>query len=371
MKNVFYFIYINSIGGVESFFYYLAQKYYNTNDIVVYYKFGNEEQIKRLSKYIDVRKYRGERIICDKIFFNYSLDIIDNVKAKEYIQIIHADYLAQGKLPDMNPKITKYIGVSQLACDSFRKLTGKEIELCYNPIPDSFPTNHVFHFISATRLTEEKGKGRIERFAKELDRLGIKYIWTIFTNDRNAIKNSNIIYMEPKLDIIDYIASSDFLIQLSDNESYCYSVTESLLVGTPVIITPCPVYKELGISEEQGYCIYIDFNFKELTKSIVDKLYKNLNTAFIYEPPEDSWDKILSPGQSSYVYDPNKPIDKEYVYLKPKKDYYDSELKRNVRKTEQPYITDREHAEELVNEDLGIIVVYKDKKKQDELLKFN
>ena len=32
MKNIFYFYNINSIGGVESMFYYLAKKYKNTRN---------------------------------------------------------------------------------------------------------------------------------------------------------------------------------------------------------------------------------------------------------------------------------------------------------------------------------------------------
>lgn len=73
----------------------------------------------------------------------------------------------------------------------------------------------------------------------------IPYIWTIFTDDTNKIDNPNIIYMKPRLDISNYIANADYLVQLSDTEGYCYSVIESLCLGTPVIITDMPVMKEL------------------------------------------------------------------------------------------------------------------------------
>ena len=63
-----------------------------------------------------------------------------------------------------------------------------------------------------------------------LNAAGIPYLWTIFTNDFRVIKNDNIIYMQPRLDIIDYIANADYLVQLSDCEAYCYSVVESLTV---------------------------------------------------------------------------------------------------------------------------------------------
>ena len=55
MKNVFYFYYINSIGGVETFFYELAKKYCKY-DITILYSKGNQDQINRLKKYAKVIK---------------------------------------------------------------------------------------------------------------------------------------------------------------------------------------------------------------------------------------------------------------------------------------------------------------------------
>ena len=77
MNNVFYFYNINKIGGIETFFYYLAKKYKNY-DITIYYQVGDLAQIKRLSQYVRVKKYTGEKIKCKKIFFNFNLDIIKN-----------------------------------------------------------------------------------------------------------------------------------------------------------------------------------------------------------------------------------------------------------------------------------------------------
>lgn len=151
--NVFYFHFINSIGGVESFFYYLARKYHG-RDITVIFSKGSREQIKRLRKLVRVKQYRGEKIICDKVFFNYNIDLIDSIEAKEYYQIIHADFEALKKKPLIHPKL-KYIGVSQIVCDSFKRLTGKDIELIYNPFIIEKP-KPILKLISATRLTHEK-----------------------------------------------------------------------------------------------------------------------------------------------------------------------------------------------------------------------
>lgn len=291
--NVLYFKNINDIGGVESMFYYLAKKYQDY-DIAIFYKTGNFKQIKRLQRFCFCKQYTGEKIKCKRVYFNYSKDIIDNIEAEEvYAEIIHRDVKAVKKW-DIHPKINKFIGVSQLCCDSFKEVTGIDCELIYNPICLEKPKK-LLRLISATRLTQEKGKDRIEFLGKMLDDARIPYLWTIFTNDVDTIKNPNIIYMQPKLDIIDYIADADYLVQLSNDESYCYSVIEALSVNTPVIVTNCPVFKELGLKD--GINAWIcDFDMSNVD---VEKIY-NTKFKFKYEPPQDTWGEELAKGKKTY-----------------------------------------------------------------------
>jgi glycosyltransferase involved in cell wall biosynthesis len=280
--------------SVETFFHYLAKKYCDY-DIAVFYKTGDIKQIKRLQKYCFCKQYKGEKIKCKKAFFNYSKDIINNIQADEYIEIIHRDPLAVKKW-EIHPKITKFIGVSKLVCEHFKELTGKDCELIYNPLSLDKPRK-VLHLISATRLTKEKGKNRMIKLANLLDKVRIPYLWTIFTNDIDTIKNPNIVYMQPKLDILDYIADADYLVQLSDDESFCYSVVEALSVDTPVIVTDCPVFKELGIVNGKNGWI-CDFDMSNVD---VEKIY-NTRLDFKYEPPKDTWGKELVKGKKEYKY---------------------------------------------------------------------
>lgn len=322
IDNMFYFADINSIGGVETFFYNLAKKYAD-HDIVIYYKKGDRFQLKRLSDYVRVVKYAGERIECKRAFFNYTLDIIDFVDAEEYIQIIHADYKSMGGVFKLNPKIDRYIGVSKVACDAFKEITGADIELIYNPYVLEKP-HKVLNLISATRLTYEKGRKRIEELGKILDRNGIPYIWTVFTNDQSPIKGNNIIIMPAKLDILDYINNADYLVQLSDSEAYCYSVVEALSIGVPVIVTDCPVFKEIGVVDgENGFVL--DFDLKNVP---VEKIYKGLKPIH-YDPIEDTWNDILVPGKSKY--DEELKI---MIRVRAKIDYFDLVLQRIVQKEE-------------------------------------
>lgn len=90
--------------------------------------------------------------------------------------------------------------------------------------------------------------------------------------------------LSPKLDIQNEIAKADFLIQLSDNEGYCYSVIEALSSNVPVIVTPLPVFKELKINEENS--IILNFDCSNLAEVINKIQTKKFN--FIYKAPKDN-----------------------------------------------------------------------------------
>ena len=295
-ENVFYFDNINSIGGVETFFYYLSKKFKN---MVVFYSDADYNQLKRLSQNIEVHRYNNHKIKCKRFIVNYSLQIIDKVEADEYIQVIHADYKALGRIPNVHDKITKYVGVSQLACDSFTELTGLPCELIYNYVDIDKPKK-ILRLISATRLSPEKGRSRMELLGKALDKAKIPYIWLVFTNSDDYIDNPNIIYMKPRLDITNYIANSDYLVQLSDNEGFCFSAVESLMLSVPVIMTKLPVLKEIGVIDRKN-AFLLDLDMKDIP---VKEIYEGL-PEFTYEPPKSDWDKYLK-GKSNY--EPNKQV---------------------------------------------------------------
>lgn len=321
MKNVFYFKLINAIGGVESWLYYLSKLYKN---MVVYYKDGDPKQIERLSKNIEVHKYNGGVIKCENFFCMYNPDIINNVEAKEYINIIHSDYKEVHITPVVHEKFTKTIAVSKRVADSYKELTGIECEVIYNPVALDEP-KPLLKLISATRLTREKGKERMKLLGSILDRYGVQYQWLIFTNDTKVIDNENIVYMSPRLNITSYIKDADYLVQLSDCEAYCYSVVESLMLGKPVIVTDLPVYKEIGIDETMS--IKLPLDFKDFP---VDKL--KTKWKFKYTPPKSEWDKYLD-NETRYTPDTK-------VMIKPKKSFTDIQKGEKVNMFTDPYEVD-------------------------------
>ena len=282
--------------------------------MVVYYKEAHPEQIKRLAKNVEVHKYKENEIIeCDNFFCCYNPDIIDNVIANNYIHLIHCDYKQVSFRPIMHPKFTKYIAVSKLAGESFKEITGVDYELIYNPVAIDIPkvekyNDDKIYLISATRLTKEKGLKRMQKLASLLDKSGIDYEWIVFTNRHREAIGKNVVYKEPKLDIIDEIAKADFLVQLSDCEAFCYSVVESLMVNTPVICTDLPVFKELGVNK--GNSIICDLQMSNVDLNRVKQPFK-----FKYEPPKSKWNKYLDNNSS---YNPD-----DYARVRVKRGYTD------------------------------------------------
>ena len=298
--TLYYFYHLNKIGGIESFFYYLAKKYHTTKDITIVYRSADDLQLQRLKQYVHCIKWDGkERFKCKQLFCNFNTDIMDYVDADEYNIVLHGDYKDmvernQINAPPTHPKATRYIGVSELVSKNFTEITGgTPCETSYNPIVIERKQPPILKFISATRLSSEKGLARMQKLVEMFD---FPFIWLVFTNDANFIAHPHVFTVEPTLDVLPYVQEADALIQLSDNEGFCLSVVESLMLGTPVIVTDLPVFKELGLNEQNS--IIVGHDMKDIPLDRIRNI-RNLK-GFSYNPPDDGWDKLLISHKSKY-----------------------------------------------------------------------
>ena len=315
LSNIFYFRRICRIGGTEQFLYEIAKKYY-MYDITVFYDEGDEFQINRLRKLVRCRKrVEGEIIKCKKAFFNFNLDMIEDVEADEYYFVSHANYeelhrVHGGYIPPIkNNKLTHYIGVSQFSTDKldeYAEYIGSKIKTqrCYNPL--TLETKEkVLHLVSAARI-DDKVKGG-ERTLKLIDALdnyckktGRHYIWTIFTNPTNEVitKSPNVVFMKPRVDVRPYIADADYVLQLSnDMETYCYTINEALGYGVPIVTTPLSILKELPITDNEH--IVLDWNCENVDE-VAKQLFEKKVNKFNYNPPADRWEDFLVKEKSNY-----------------------------------------------------------------------
>ena len=82
--NIFYFRKISKIGGTEQFLYEVAKKY-KDYDITIFYDQADEIQLQRLRKLVRCKKrIKGEIVKCNKVFFNFNLDMIDDIEKFDF-----------------------------------------------------------------------------------------------------------------------------------------------------------------------------------------------------------------------------------------------------------------------------------------------
>lgn len=298
--NAYYFSRINKIGGIESHLYYIARKY-GDKDITVFYREGDDKQIQRLSRFIRcVQLKKEDKVECDNLFCCFNREILNQCQAKNKYLVLHGDYndmlqrkqLTRANLP-IDSRIDQYLGVSQLVCDSWKQATGLDAENIYEPIVLDEAAKPLI-FVSATRLTKEKGWERMQKLAQTLNMEGLNYMWFIFT-DSPKEPELNMYFLPTRLDITDKLGMADAFVQLSDNEGYCLSVVEALMRKVPVIATKLPVFEELGINDSNAILLNHDMAYIpiEEIKNIRHKKFK-------YKLPEDRWEEFLAPGVSSY-----------------------------------------------------------------------
>ena len=363
-KNIFYFRKICKIGGTEQFLYEIAKKYHNY-DITIFYDQADETQVDRLRKYVRCKKrVKGEIVKCNKVFFNFNLDMIDDIEAEEYYFVGHANYEELGYKPAIDhKKLTHFIGVSQFSTDKLDewgdrlKVKTKTIR-CYNPLTLE-PKEKVVHLVSAGRLDDKvKGGERTLKLIEALDRYcertGRHYIWTIFTNPvKINIKSNNVALMKPRIDVRPYIADADYVLQLSnDMETYCYTINEALGYGVPIVTTPLTVTKELPITDNEQIVLNWDCsNVDEVARQIFEKDVK----PFEYTPPEDEWHILLAEGKSNYEEEKKMRYLVEATNKYERTNNHDIELSKQkgvekyIPKEGEKWEVDWERKEKLVN----------------------
>ena len=347
--NLFYFRYINRIGGTEQFLYEIAKRYHD-RDIVVMYDHIDVDQLFRLRKYVKcVRREPGAKYRVKRAFYSYTTEIMPQVEADEHIFVCHAIYQKIMMEPPLaHHELTRWICVSKYALESLKKYAknmGKEItpELSYNPLTLEEP-DKVVRLISACRLEDTVKGGKrtlklIEALDKYCEKTGKHYLWTIFTNTIGAkIDSPNVAIMPGREDVRPYIADSDWMVQLSDDmESYCYSINEALGYGTRIIRTPLSVAKELKFPKQaELVCEWDMSNADEIAEKVFEP-----KQDFVYTPPKDNWDKILTNDPSKYKPNTTK------VLVRCVERYNDIELKKTIEPNSPPYEVTYDRARKL------------------------
>lgn len=307
-KIIIYQDYLYFIGGIETFLFNLV-KYYKDYDITILGRSIDVDQFVALSKYANVKIDDYKKFECDVLILgNYNCDyILGRAAAKKIYQMIHADWEGITKLPEWNnfkwaknKKVDKIICVSDVAAEGLKKTMGYDSEVIYNILDDNYQQEDGMTFITLSRATPEKGIHRMVKMAKAFEEHNKKFIWFICCSleqvkDKKLLEEiksiPEFIIVPPSIYNKMLIKGCDYLVQLSDTESFCYSAYEALQRKVPVILTDFPEAKNIVDEGENGYIVDMELNNLD-----VEKIFSNKPRAdyYIDRCDHDKWIKVFN-----------------------------------------------------------------------------
>lgn len=221
--------------------------------------------------------------------------------------MIHSDWSEMKKIWNWefigyDDENTQYISVSDAARNGFIKEYNRDSIvipnlLFKNEIVDakkSYKKNNKLVLGGFQRLTEEKGYKRIIKLADLLEQNNIDYEIHIFgTNPLKYGNYKNVFLHNPIGDVENMYHCFDYIICLSDTESFCYTMYESLMYGTPVIATPFPNAKVDIKDGINGYIVPFDM---KVDNDFINNLYNKIpkNVTYTQKGVVELWKKLLN-----------------------------------------------------------------------------
>ena len=315
---------LHEFGGLETFIYNFCVTLRNKYDIMVLYDDAAFSQITRLSELVKVSKRDlGKRYSCTTLIMNSILDEMPkNIICDKKVQMCHTCKIkSEWQVPKDNDYI---VYPSETAKKSF--VDNSETSMVIpNPISPSSESKALI-LVTASRLTTfEKGKDRMLTLAKVLNDHKVNYVWLVFSDYEIPGAPKQMIFMGQSRHTESFIKSADYLVQLSDSESYCYSIAEAKSNGVAVITTPLPVLEELGIKDKVNAHI-VPFNMKDIdVDAIVHHIPKGFSKVVDNKRFMESWQEILGNEPPKHHYDPGKMVMVEVI-----RDYRDIALNEKL-----------------------------------------
>lgn len=304
------------VSGLSSFVYNFCAVMRKHYEILVLYDSGSPLQVERLRKIVRVKKTK-KVIMCDTLIANSVLGgLPENVTYKKVIQMCHTCMSDKYTIPEAD----EIIFTSQAAAGRFGG-KGKVI----NNLLERSDCKPALTLISATRLSSEKGWDRMVALGKTFREKKIPFVWYIFTDEDIKMPMAEMVKISPRLDIYPFIKAADYLVQLSDQEAFCYSIVEALTLGTPVITTPMDVLEELGVIDGvNGYVVPYDMKGVQAANIDIYRLKGTFNYAYDNGKRIKKWKDTIGRDLAEVSkYDPERK-----TMVKVLRPYDDIELKQ-------------------------------------------
>lgn len=351
---------IERAGGIETALQNLVAKLSQQHKVLVLYEYAHEDQLKYLEdRGATCLKNNREIIYCHILLRMNYWSRPENIIASKVYDVIHANF---SELAGYNPldyrQPDEYIAVSSRTKASFleskvdRQEKNKRISIINNLLNDKLFLDtpkrkrvKKLKLLSVTRLTEEKGGKRIIQLADMMTKESIDFIWDVYSPTDHLYSHPNVNFHDACVMTPELIENYDYLVQLSDTESFCYAIHESLQSRTPVIVTDWPGVRDVVDNNKNGYVLPMDMNFDihkimrvpKITTAMLDVLKKKNRDA------EDAWGAILETHSESV------PVKVQSPFV---------DIRGNIhRETGSMFFCDRERANELIGKNFVVEVV--------------
>ena len=237
---------------------------------------------------------REKQYECDIYLHNYQdNDFKPNIYARRRFIVLHCDYAKyshSGAFEGHN----KYIAVSEDSAQGMKNVYGIDCT-AIEPFLSEHKPKKVYRFVSATRIHRTKGWDRMMQLCQMLADRDIRFQWLLFTDGRvKPMPYLGFLNMgaQPNEIVRDYMADADYVVQLSDHEGFCYSVHESLSVGTPCLVTDIPVFRNVIVNGYNGYRLPLDMDNIPLDE-ILNNVPNNFNYRLKNDEIRQKWIKIM------------------------------------------------------------------------------
>lgn len=327
MKIVFYNETIMS-GGIEKCIELLVEYLHVDNDIEIVYvdeKKLDTNIVKVLQKNAKVYKLEENNIIeadlciwC-RLYMDYN-KLKKQIIAKKNLLWVHSNPRAKENCILDNKEflnnLDKIICVSKTIQDKL--FVDKESLVIHNFLPnnikemsevnvnvDNFSdSKEKLKLITCSRLSKGKGFDRVFTLVKTLKESNIDFEYIVVGKGRDKEKEikdmfkdiEEVNFVGYKQNPYSYIRKADYLVQLSDFETWGNVITEAKCLGVPVITTNFPsAYEQI---EDDINGIIIDLNDNDYKKYLqrivnnVQKYKKNLKD-FNYNNEIDKWNEAI------------------------------------------------------------------------------
>ena len=306
-KNIIYIA--NGCNGVFngyiSWIKQLGKCYKEKYDVVILYDEINEKTKKSFEQYFKCIKRETNTIyMCDRLLVTYSSyfypkNIVNLDKNYLFIHGNMSDY--ENAMKYYDDIYTNYVAVSKICAEKAKGyFPTDQIDYILNPYKLDREVKKRMKLTSTLRSTPIKRLDRIEKMAKLMDELDIPYTWEVFTDKNENTNIKGLIFRQRIEDPLPYVKDSDYFVLLSDSESFSYSVIEALSVNTKVVVTPLPVYNEIGVIEDENSIVipfeYFDDENTDKLKDVILAMYEVMDKPIEYKVSENlqnGYDKIF------------------------------------------------------------------------------